>query len=149
MYRGRKTYQVHVGDSRGLLSNEIFSADVDGKSVLYGTVSNGVDTYYDPAMEIPFSLKLNEPYTVSFVGHTIVGRAEQLTPSNQTITYAGRETLKAALGTFETCRFEHKNLDEGGLWTEWVVATGKLRGLPVQWASGTVVTNPVRIEVSW
>ena len=138
-YRGKKTVQLHA-NYNDLSATDFFSADVDGKNVLYGTVSDGVDTYYDPVPTVPFSLPLNQPH---------INGVDRQTPSNQSMTYSGRVTLKTVLDTFETCRFDYKNLDSGYVWTEWIVATGKLQGLMVQWASGTVVTQPTRIAVSW
>lgn len=151
-YRGKTAIHWHITDNNGLVV-DTYGNDSNGVGYTYGgvTVAPGAsETYYDPALAVPHSLPLNQPYTFNFSTHFIAINVPEIKHDiTQTITYNGRETVTTAFGTFETCKFTHSTDRSTQPWHSWLVASGKLRGLQVQWTTNGEVIQPKNITVSW
>ena len=110
---------------------------------------------YTPALATPAAIPSNRPYssntTRTFERSGAIGSATA-TAMTQTTAYQGRESVKTAFGTFDTCKMEYTTQDEGApakVTKDWVIASGKFTGLVAQSESDGKLTQPSNIEVNW
>lgn len=159
-YKGKAAYHLSIsGESDGSkYSQGRYINTGDGVDYIYGYENSSGVVFtlveYLPSIATPRSITLNQPVTIQYTRDRNVnlGGLHDTTPFTQTRAYLGRETIQTSFGNFETCKMEYRLQESGGpetVTTDWVIASGKLRGLVAQSQSQGQITQPVNIEVNW
>lgn len=136
----------------------IYSARVGGDHVTYGSQGrneNDAPTTYrfDPPLSVPVALALNQAYTAQSV---MSGSDQSRFDFEQESTYLGRESLRVAAGSFDTCKVSIKTtMDRFSQVVEtWYVASGPYRGLHIKSEFelpmvGKIVSEATHVEASF
>ena len=89
-----------------------FAQIKDGQLIRYGDRHGAgpslTTTLYTPPPTTPLDLQPGQTVTVSYKNQVVSGTTTLEFGVSEKLTYHGRETIKTALGTFETCRFTNE-----------------------------------------
>lgn len=89
-----------------------FAEIKDGRLIRYGDRHGAgaslVTTLYQPPASTPIDLQPGQTVTVSYKNKAVSAGATVEFDVVEKLTYNGRETIKTALGTFDTCKFTNE-----------------------------------------
>ncbi len=89
-----------------------FAEIKDGRLIRYGDRHGAgaslVTTLYQPPASTPIELQPGQTVTVSYKNKAVSAGATIEFDVVEKLTYNGRETIKTALGTFDTCKFTNE-----------------------------------------
>ncbi|WP_460096467.1 hypothetical protein [Pseudomonas sp. S3_C01] len=89
-----------------------FAEIKDGRLIRYGDRHGAgaslVTTLYQPPASTPIDLQPGQTVTVSYKNKAVSAGATIEFDVVEKLTYNGRETIKTALGTFDTCKFTNE-----------------------------------------
>ncbi len=139
-----------------------YTNQADGQTLSLGSISISTgqperEYFYTPALSHPLAMQSNSKQTMQSRQESwVAGNAGNARSVDYTVTYAGREAIQTAFGTFETCRMQYTTVATDNIaspWsetrTEWLITSGKYAGLPVQTQTGASPELATKIEASW